>query len=126
MQHHYPIESLLRSPVEWYSALSLSGSASLMCIFPHVFLLTPRVASILGFGLMLLSAKRFQQGYGIYRYQKNLKRLPLYVLSSKEIPKYPDKLFLGRGFLWTAKHTQRLRDCQMPHNAAFINSSRGY
>ena len=50
----------------------------------------------------------------ILRYQRNMRRLPTYEVGSSKIPLSRRKLFLGRGFRWSQKHTQRLRDTIRP------------
>jgi len=62
----------------------------------------------------------------IIRYRRNLRRLPRYVMSTKQIPVSHRRLFLGRGFRWTQKHTQRLQDTLRPEVARYLQPNRFY
>ena len=53
-------------------------------------------------------------------YQRNLRRLPTYRLRADQVPVSRRKLFLGRGFRWTQKHTQRLRDTIRPEVQQYV------
>jgi conjugative coupling factor TraD (TOL family) len=122
----YPIESLLRPIVEWYSAATLA-MAGLFCAGQgHLLLLAPALGQFTGGLLGVAAGIRFKQGYRIYRYQRNIKRLPSYILSSKDIPVSAEKLFLGKGFRWQAIHTQRLRDSLAPENSYYLQPSKFY
>jgi conjugative coupling factor TraD (TOL family) len=121
-----PLEGLLRPPVEWYStAVSLAG-VGLLCVYPESFLLTANMAYMGAVGLSAFALWRFRQGYKIFRYQRNLKRMPKYTMSSHEMPVSQKQLFLGRGFLWTPTHTQRLRDLDLSYNLHYRYPSKLY
>jgi len=104
----YPIENKLRPIVEFWSAGASGLTAGLLLSLPDVFLLTTRFSEILATFFMGWASLRFYQGYQIYRYQRYLKKLPYYALSSNKVPISHKKLFLGKGFRWEAVHTQRL------------------
>lgn len=108
------VEALLRPPVELGVALSCLLAAYVINFVPSVFMLTENVA--FGFSILLLvfAYLRANEGWYIYRYQRNLKRMPKYEMTSSEIPVSRSKIFLGLGFEWTAIHTQRLSDLQKP------------
>jgi len=113
-----PFEGLLRPPIEWYSSLSCSGGIILLFhFFPPSFLYT-----ILMMIISILGLIRFKQGYRIFRYKNNLKKIPIYKMNSKELPVNKKKLFLGKGFLWTTIHTQRLRDLDLSYNLHYAKS----
>lgn len=108
----YPLESLWRHPVEWYtSAISLLFAAAILC-FPATFLLTPVMRTVLSIGLSGLALWRFRQGWRVVRYRRHIQRLPRYELSLRQLPVSSTYLFLGKGFRWQPLHTQRLYDCQ--------------
>lgn len=114
-----PLEGLLRPPVEWITTLAACIAALLLVLHPDLFLLSDYLAYWCACALALFACYRFKQGYRIWRYQRNLKQMPTYTITSKELPVHKDKLFLGKGFLWTAKHTQRLRDLDLDYNLHF-------
>ncbi len=107
----YPLEGLLRISWEWYSALGYALGLLLLfvlwkaLVFP-LWLLFVFVGLLLG-----LMAYRLWQGFKPWHYQRYLKKLPFYRISSTDIPTVPGRLFLGRGFAWQPKHVQRLFDC---------------
>ena len=94
---NYPLESLLRTPVEWWSSMICLVAAVFVLNLPNHFLLMPNVSDGIAYGLMLLGLWRLCQGYRVFKYQRNLKRLPFYALSSDELPISHQKLFLGKG-----------------------------
>lgn len=126
MMKSYPLESLLRSPVEWWSALFCIGIGVFILANRYEFLLMPAMSEIVGISLLVIGGWRFLQGYRVFRYQRNLKRLPYYALSSDELPISQSKLFLGKGFKWQARHTQRLHDLKQAGREKYIKPSWGY
>lgn len=105
-----PVESLLR-PIYEFEVVAISALAIFALIyFNTIFLLSQQTALGLSFTILLLAVWRFLQGYKIYKYQKNLVKLPFYSITPEQIPSSRKSLFLGKGFLWTQKHTQRLSD----------------
>ena len=118
-----PLEGLLRPPVEWITTLAACIAALLLVLHPDLFLLSDYLAYWCACALALFACYRFKQGYRIWRYQRNLKQMPTYRITSKELPVHKDKLFLGKGFLWTTKHTQRLRDLDLDYNLHYKNPS---
>ena len=49
-------------------------------------------------------AIRYRDARVILRYRRNIRRLPRYVMTSKDVPVSQQRLFVGRGFLWEQKH----------------------
>ncbi len=108
MSNRYVIEALLRPAVELNTAV-VSGMAAYVCVqAPWAVALAPSVSYVTAAGFAALAVTRTHQGMKIIRYRRNLRRLPRYVMSTKQIPVSHRRLFLGRGFRWTQKHTQRL------------------
>ena len=119
----YPIESLLRPPVELYSAVVIFLFAAFLAIAPGIILMTPVVAYSSAALLALFGLKRTWSGLRILRYKRGLKRLPYYAMSSRQVPVSNRKLFLGRGFRWRQKHVQRLRDIYIDGDEKFLEQS---
>jgi conjugative coupling factor TraD (TOL family) len=119
MSMHTPLEGLLRPPVEWITTMAAFVVALLLVTYPSAFLLSDRLLHGFTYVLILFGCYRFKQGFKVWRYQKKLKRMPTYTVTSKQLPASSSKLFLGKGFLWTAKHTQRLRDLDLDYNLHF-------
>jgi conjugative coupling factor TraD (TOL family) len=123
MSDRYVMESLLRPPVELYSA-TVAGSATLICLTaPWAVALAPSVSWVTAAGFGVLALRRTRQGLKILRYQRNLRRLSRYALTSAQIPVSRRHLFLGKGFQWTARHTQRVLEARRPENEIYVQPS---
>jgi len=117
---HYPIEALLRPPVEWSSSLAAVSLAAIALRAPEVLLMTRPVAWAVAAALGLLALVRFGQGWRVVRYQRGLRRHRPYRIPSRTLDPDPAGLFLGRGFRWTACHTQRLWDATRAANRRYV------
>ena len=120
-----PLSGLLRPPLEWYTA-GIATVSSLFClVYPDVFFLTHNfLAYPASFFLLISAGWRFKQGHRIWHYQRQLKRMPTYHMNSAQLPVSRHTLFLGKGFLWTTEHTQRLRDLDLEYNLHYKQPSR--
>lgn len=126
MSNRYVIEALLRPAVELNTAV-VAGMAAYVCVqAPWAVALAPSVSYVTASGFAVLSVVRARQGMNIIRYRRNLTRLPRYVMSAGQIPVSRQRLFLGRGFRWTQKHTQRLQDTLRPEVAKYQQPGRLY
>lgn len=97
MSNRYVIEALLRPAVELNTAV-VSGMAAYVCVqAPWAVALAPSVSYVTAAGFAALAVTRTHQGMKIIRYRRNLRRLPRYVMSTKQIPVSHRRLFLGRG-----------------------------
>ncbi|HAM4810569.1 TPA: type IV conjugative transfer system coupling protein TraD [Escherichia coli] len=120
MSNRYVIEALLRPAVELNTAV-VAGMAAYVCVQAlWAVALAPSVSYVTASGFAVLSVVRARQGMKILRYRRNLTRLPRYVMSAGQIPVSRQRLFLGRGFRWTQKHTQRLQDTLRPEVAKYL------
>jgi len=122
----HPIEALLRPPVELWSTLVAFATAAIAILAPWALMMPPGVAYGAGGVLLLMGLVRGRQALRVLRYQRNMRRLPTYKVGSKEIPISRRKLFLGRGFRWTQKHTQRLRDTIRPEVQHYVQPGSLY
>ncbi len=123
---NYPLEALLRPPVELWSALSATGTGLIALLSPWAMMMTPGVGYGTATLLFIFAYIRGKKAFYVLRYQDNIRKLPVYVLSSDEIPVSNFRLFLGLGFKWEQMHTQRLRDTMNPKVRSYVNQSRGY
>ncbi|HNP34342.1 MAG TPA: type IV conjugative transfer system coupling protein TraD [Woeseiaceae bacterium] len=110
----HPIEALLRPPIELYTAAVALAGVVVCIAVPDTLLLPAAVAQGLAAALAVLSICRAYQGFTILRYQYRLRRTPSYRLPNTELPVSDQRLFLGRGFRWSQRHAQRLRDALRP------------
>ena len=110
----YPLEALLRPAYELRAAcVSVLGAVAVIAN-PTTFLLTPDLAWPLAAVFLCHAAWRGHAGARILRYRASLRRQRRYVVASDDIPWSPDRLFLGRGFHWDQRHTQRLHEARLP------------
>ncbi len=118
--NRHPIEALLRPPVELWSTLVAFATAAIAVLAPWALMMPPGVAYSAGAALTMVGILRARQAWRVMRYQRNMRRLPTYRLRSDKIPLSRHKLFLGKGFRWTQKHTQRLRDTIRPEVQRYV------
>ena len=123
MSRDLPIEALLRPPVEYYAAAGWFLVMIIAVAAPSVIMLTPSVSIAAAIGCAALGLMRAYQAHQIVRYQRGLTRLPFYKLSSNSLPVSKSRLFIGRGFEWDQRHTQRLADFNRAENRRY--RSRG-
>ncbi len=112
MTQKYAIEALLRPPVEMYSAVMMLIASVTTAVSPSLFMMPWSVAYLVSAGLIGLSAWRFSQGLYVIRYQRGLKKSPMFKMKRSKIPVNRKMLYVGRGFEWTGKHTQRVHDAR--------------
>lgn len=126
MATSYTIESLLRPAVELYT-VCVCAAAALLCIFaPWAVALTPLFGMVAGAGFLGLGFVRLKQALVVLRYRRNIRRLPHYTMTSKDMPVSNERLFIGKGFRWTQKHTQRLMETYLPKYAEYVEPTSIY
>lgn len=114
-------DNRLRPAVEFVPALLSLVAAMLLLWVPEWFIPVFRqFAGYTIFALAVLGLYRLYQGIQLLRYRRALRQLPRYVLPARAIPTYRSKLFLGRGFKWTQKHSQRLIEARSPTAFAYL------
>ena len=116
----YPLEARLRPAYELRAAV-VSGLASVaVLVNPTTFVLTKELSWGLAAMLLGHAAWRGTQGWRILRYRWNLRRLTRYTVRCDGIPRSAERLFLGRGFRWDQRHTQRLCEARFPENQPLL------
>ena len=126
MSKVYQIEALLRPAVEFNTVLVTGLFMVFLYFAPTLIFMTPAVANT---ALLLLSGLfilRLWQGIRIVRYKKNLRSLPHYAMSNRDVPVSNKVLFVGKGFEWQQKHVQRLRDISLYGGYKFTRQSWAY
>ena len=122
----YVIDALLRPPVELWSVLVALAAAVIAATAPWALMLPAAVGYSVSACFFLFAALRARQALRVIRYQSRLRKLPRYRLHLQKIPLSRHKLFLGRGFLWTQQHTQRLRDTLRPEVQHYVQAPKAY
>ncbi|SFQ19696.1 type IV conjugative transfer system coupling protein TraD [Pseudomonas borbori] len=117
----HAMESKLRPAVELYT-VAICIAATLLCLHaPWAVALSPEIGLIAALAYALFGCIRLRQAWDVFRYRRNIRRLPRYELTSRQIPVSRQRLFMGRGFPWTRLHTQRLVEAQDPAVARYID-----
>jgi conjugative coupling factor TraD (TOL family) len=126
MSGKLPVEVLLRPAVELYTVAACAGAAFLSLVAPWSLALSPAmgVGSALAFGAY--GVIRYRDARVILRYRRNIRRLPRYVMTSKDVPVSLQRLFVGRGFLWEQKHTHRLMQTYRPEFRLYVEPTPAY
>jgi conjugative coupling factor TraD (SXT/TOL subfamily) len=126
MSKVYQIEALLRPAVEFNTVLVTGLFMVFLYLAPALIFMTPTVANTALLLLSILFALRLWQGIRIVRYKKNLRALPHYAMSNRDVPVSNKVLFVGKGFEWQQKHVQRLRDISLYGGHKFTQQSLAY
>ncbi len=124
--NQHPIEALLRPPVELWSLCVALAAGMVALMAPWAVMMPPGIAYLATILFWLFAALRAKQAWRVLRYQRNMRRLPLYRLRADRMPLSQYKLFLGRGFRWTQQHTQRLRDTLKPEVQRYVQPGMFY
>ncbi|MCW5632762.1 MAG: type IV conjugative transfer system coupling protein TraD [Rubrivivax sp.] len=111
-----PIDDVFRPPYELASVVANLLAAGAVMLEPATFLLTPLQAVGAAGAFTLLGAWRMAQACRVMAYRRAVRRLQPYALRPNDVPWSPDAVFLGRGFEWTARHTQRMTLLAQPEH----------
>ncbi len=115
-------DNRLRPAFEFFPATVLGGTALALWQDAYWLLpIMPGVASTMAGIFAALALWRFWQGLKILRYRANLRKLPRYVLDADDISVSKAKLFLGRGFRWDQRHSQRLIETLDPAKRRWLD-----
>lgn len=126
MRQTHPLEALLRPAVE-LNTVWICCAAAVLCIYaPWSLALSPSVGWGMAGGFLAFGAWRFRQAWTVLRYRRNMRRLPKFERRSDQIPVSSRNLWLGLGFKWEARHTQRLHESQQPEAEAYVKPSARY
>jgi len=126
MNKTYPLEALLRPPIECWSAFCAFGTGIIAILAPWALMMTPAVGYATAALLFVFGISRTLDALYILRYQRHMRNMPVYELTAKQIPVSQHRLFLGKGFLWQQQHTQRLRDTLSPKVRHYVEPSYAY
>jgi conjugative coupling factor TraD (TOL family) len=126
MAQTQPVEVLLRPAVELYTAAVCAGAAFLSVVAPWSLALNPVLGIGSALAFTLFGCIRLHQALGILRYRRNIRRLPRYVMTSRDVPVSQQRLFIGRGFQWEQKHTHRLMQTYRPEFRRYAEPTPAY
>jgi conjugal transfer pilus assembly protein TraD len=122
----YPINNLFRPPVELVSAVTSLGAAVMLTTTASTLGVSPSI-TIGGCSVLLaMATARTHQALRVLRFQRNLRVLPTYRVTSDDIPWSEEEMFLGMGFWWEAHHTQLLYMARWPQHRHLRARSERY
>jgi conjugative coupling factor TraD (TOL family) len=122
----HAIEVLLRPAVELYT-VAVCASAALLCMAaPWSLALSPALGLAGAFLFLAFGTVRFFDAWAILRYRRNIRRMPRYVMGSRDVPVSPQRLFIGRGFRWDQRHTHRLMQTYRPEFRRYVEPTPLY
>ena len=116
----YPLESLLRPAHELRASCVSALGAGVVLVTPGLFLLKHPWDWLLAGALIGHAAWRGAAGVRTLRYRANLRRQRHFAVTSTEVPWSAERLFLGRGFQWDQRHTQRLFEARQPEHQPLL------
>ena len=116
----------MRPPVELWSMSVAFAAGVIALLAPWALMMPPGIAYLTAAVLFLFGGVRGRQAWRVLRYQRNMRRLPVYRLRADRMPMSEHKLFLGKGFRWTQQHTQRLRDTLRPEVRRYVQPGALY
>lgn len=120
------IEVLLRPAVELYTVAVCAGAALLCLMAPWSLALSPLLGLGSALAFLTFGAIRLRHAWAIIRYRRNIRRLPRYVMSSRDVPVSQQRLFVGRGFRWDQRHTHRLMQTYRPEFRCYVEPATIY
>ncbi|WP_454868436.1 type IV conjugative transfer system coupling protein TraD [Pseudomonas farris] len=126
MTQNHAVETLLRPAVELYSVAACSSAAVLCLAAPWSLALDSSLGTGAALACASLGAVRLKQASVVLRYRRQMRRLPRYVMTSREIPVSNYRLFVGRGFRWDQRHTHRLMQTYRPEFRKYVEPSPLY
>lgn len=126
MSTKYDVEALLRPPVEYMAAFSYFAVAFIMFWLPNGLMLVKESALICGSALLVLGINRFRQAWKVRKYQNGLLKIKPFTVSSSTLPVSNERLWLGKGFTWDSRHTQRLADLGRKNGRKYLEPSKAY
>lgn len=113
-------EAMLRPPVELYSAATAGAIGIVAFTAPWALMLSPTLGIAAGGAATGFALYRGHQGFQVLRYTIGLTKFKISSIAPHRLPRIPDRLYMGQGFEWTQRHTQRLADARRPNARDFL------
>ncbi|KVW44713.1 type IV conjugative transfer system coupling protein TraD [Burkholderia ubonensis] len=126
MAQEHAVEVLLRPAVELYTVAVCALGATLCLAAPWSLALTPRFGLVSAFAFGALGYRRWRQARVILRYRRHIRRLPRYVMASRDVPVSQQWLFIGKGFRWEPHHTHRLAQTYRPEFRKYVEPTPAF
>ncbi|WP_116818552.1 type IV conjugative transfer system coupling protein TraD [Pseudomonas savastanoi] len=126
MAKKHAVETLLRPMVELYTVLACMLGAYLCIFAPWAVALSPFFGHVSALFFLFFGWIRLREALVVWKYRRNIRRLPRYVMTSKDVPVSHKRLFIGLGFRWEQKHTQRLMQTYRPEFRDYVELTKAY
>ncbi|MFC4160717.1 type IV conjugative transfer system coupling protein TraD [Chitinimonas lacunae] len=126
MAPSHAVEVLLRPAVELYSVAACAGAAVLCVVAPWSLALDPLLGHASAAAFVVFGSLRLCDALVVLRYRRHIRRLPRYVMTSREVPVSQQRLYIGRGFRWDQRHTHRLMQTYRPEFRRFVEPTALY
>lgn len=126
MTDTYQKEVLLRPAVEFYAGVVALSAALVLWLVPGVLMIPYEVAFFASMLFFVVGLLDCWGGYKILRYRRGMSRQKPFTIKARRVPRYDDRLYIGHGFEWTQRHTQRFIDTFDPRYGDFINRKEYY
>ncbi len=120
MAQDHAIEVLLRPAVELHTVVVCAAAAFLSLVAPWSLALSPAIGLGSAVAFLAFGTIRLRDALVILRYRRNIRRLPRYVMTSRDVPVSQQRLFIGRGFRWEQRHTHRLTQTFRPEFRRYV------
>ncbi|CAD5366893.1 Type IV conjugative transfer system coupling protein TraD [Rubrivivax sp. A210] len=121
-----PIDNVFRAPYELASVAGAMVCGWIVLSWPGMLLMTSFQACGAAAALVGLAAWRLTQARRVLRFRSAVRALEPYAMYPGEIPWSRNAVFLGQGFEWTARHTQRMTLLAQPENEHLKQQSALY
>ncbi|GHU37573.1 conjugative coupling factor TraD, PFGI-1 class [Betaproteobacteria bacterium] len=126
MARSHTVEVLLRPAVELYTVAVCAAAAFLCLAAPWALALSTLWGLGSALAFLAFGALRLNDAWEILRYRRNIRRLPRYVMASRNVPVSQQRLFVGKGFKWEQRHTHRLMQTYRPEFRRYVEPALLY
>lgn len=123
MKNSNVLEALLRPPIELWSTAIAWGIALIAILAPWALMMPAGLGWVVALIAIAFGYRRASQAMYVLRYQHGLKYYKVTKIAPHKIPVGPSDYYLGEGFEWTQRHSQRLRDAARADAEVFVKPS---
>ncbi len=126
MQPRYSVENPFRNAVECWSGTAILSGTLVVWLYPHYFLLFGIYRLLFAVLMGAIGLRRLVQGFRLLAFQRRLKRMRAFSMTTSAVPLINGTQYLGQGFAWEGRHTQRKYFLNEVDNEAFHLPGKWY
>lgn len=119
-------ERYVRPTVEWQAVIICYLSTIVFLVAPSAFGVLPSVSYISALFFLIIGIKYHQEALAHWRFLMGLWKIKPYYVDPKNLPGDDDTIYLGKGFEWKPKHTQRLYELNNEVNISYREPPKIY